>query len=488
MAVVLIISLYTSRVVLKALGVDDFGLFGVIGGLIGLFAFMQSSLSKATQRFLNVEMIENKNNLKNVFRTSWTIHLLIVIAIIIFAETIGLWFLNEKINIPAGREYAAFIVFQTTVVSLCLSVLQTPFCASVIAHEDMTFYAVVSVLETFLKLGVALLILNADIDHLIFYSTLIMDVSIFNLGLYYLYCRRKFTEISVVPYYNKTQFRSVLKFVGWTIVGQVAIVGCLQGTNILVNMFHSVIANAALTVGNQVSHAVTNLSSNFQMAFNPQITKLYAGENFQELKRLVFLTSKISFCLLFVVTLPLCLNMDFVLNLWLEEVPKDSGIFCILLLANNIINALSAPLNFCVLSSRDIKWFQIVTAFFYLLDILIVYFLFTVGFQAATAMWVKVFIMFFILIIRLYYAHRLIPYIDLISYFKEILAPLTFVTIISVIVGVSLTTFFDNIYHRIFCTALVFIISLMLIWTIGLDKHQRLSIEKILRNKYAKNL
>ena len=488
MAVVLVISLYTSRLVLIALGISDFGLFGVIGGVIGLFAFLQSSLSKATQRFINVEMVKENGLLKEVFRTSWTVHLIIVLIIVVLVETIGLWFLNAKINIPEGREFAANIIFQTTVFSLCLSVLQTPFSACVIAHEDMPFFAVVSVIEAFLKLGIAYLIINTESDRLILYGLLLLGVSFINTIAYLWYCFHKYSETSIRPLYNKEMFMNISNYVGWTLVGQVAIVICTQGTSVLVNMFHSVIANAALTVGNQVSNAVTNLTSNFQMAFNPQITKSYAEGKYFELKNLVFMTSKISFCLLFVVALPICMNITFILHIWLEEVPINADIFCVLLLVNNIINALSAPLNFSVLATGRIKWFQIVTSLFYMLDIVIVYFLFLIGLPAATALWVKVVVMFLILIIRLYYAHREIPDLGLIAYLKEVLFPIIFISVICSLLGLFVTNYFSNFAFRLLLTMAVFIASIIMIWFIALDNNQRKTIIYLIKTKYVKHM
>lgn len=486
MAVVLLISLYTSRLVLKALGISDFGLFGVIGGVIGLFAFLQSSLSKATQRFVNVEMVKEDGHLKEVFRTSWTVHLIIVIFILLLVETIGLWFLNAKINIPEGREFAANILFQVTVLSLCLSVLQTPLSACVIAHEDMSFFAVISIIEAFLKLGIAFVIINSESDRLILYGILLLGISFFNILAYFSYCRRKYIEISVRPYYNKEMFMKVSNFVGWTLVGQVAIVLCTQGTSVLINMFHSVIANAALNVGNQVSNAVTNLTSNFQMAFTPQITKSYAEGKYLELKKLVFTTSKISFFLLFVVSLPICLNINFILEIWLEEVPIHSGIFCVLLIVNNIINALSAPLNFSILATGRIKWFQIVTSVFYLVDILIVYVLFKIGLSPATALWVKVGVMFLILLVRLFYAHREISEIKIISYIREVIAPLTIVALICSVVGMLASYYFNTIIIRIVLTICIFIFSVILFWIVALDNNQRTSIVNLIKTKYVR--
>lgn len=491
MVVVMLITLYTSRIVLKALGVDDFGLYGVIGGVVGLFAFLKTSMGKATQRFLNVEMVADDGDLKTVFRTSMTIHFLIAFVILVLAETIGLWFLNAKINIPEGRDFAANIIYQTTIVSLCVSMIDVPFHADIIAHEKMTFFAVISVMDAILKLLIAFLILYGNGDRLILYGLLMMGISVINLVLYYLYCKRHFFEISLRPCFDKERFKSIFGFVGWTLLGQVAVIGCNHGNGILINMFHSVAANAAMSVGNQVSHAVTNLSSNFQTAFNPQITKSYAEGNFSYLQSLVFTTSKISYCLLFVAMLPIAFNIDFILDLWLDKVPELSNIFCILFMANAIINALSAPLNFCVMASGHIKWFQIVTAIVYFSDLVILYFLFGMGLPPATAMWVKVGIMVVILFVRLYYAHREIDCIDFISYIKQVLIPLTMMSVGSILIAVVLHPFFTDLTMRIMLTTAIISANLLLMWYVALNHNQRRSLISIIqkrKNKYARGL
>lgn len=491
MVVVMLITLYTSRIVLKALGVDDFGLYGVIGGVVGLFAFLKISMGKATQRFLNVEMVAEGGDLKKVFRTSMTIHFLIAIVILVLAETIGLWFLNAKINIPEGREFAANVIYQTTIVSLCMSMIVTPFYADITAHEKMTFFAIISVVDAFLKLLIAFLILNDHGDRLILYGLLMMGISLINVVLYYLYCKRQFFEISLRPCYDRERFKSIFGFVGWTLLGQVAIIGCNHGNGILVNMFHSVAANAAMSIGSQVSHAVTNLSSNFQTAFNPQITKSYAEGNYSYLQSLVFTTSKISYCLLFVVMLPVAVNIDFILDLWLDKVPDLSNIFCVLFMANSIINALSAPLNFSVMASGKIKWFQIVTAIVYLSDLVILYSLFSMGLPPATALWVKVGIMVVILFVRLYYAHREINCIDFGSYIKNVLIPLTVMSMCSIVIALALHPLFTNLSMRFILTMVIILANLLLMWFVALNHNQRKSLIGIIqkrKNKYVRGL
>ncbi len=491
MIVVMFITLYTSRVVLKALGVDDFGLYGVIGGVVGLFSFLKTSMGKATQRFLNVEMVAEGGDLKTVFRTSMTIHFLIAFIILILAETIGLWFLNAKINIPEGREFAANVIYQATIASLCMSMIEIPFNADIIAHEKMTFFAVISVLDAMLKLLIAFLILFDNGDRLILYGILMMGISTINVILYYLYCKRKFFEISLKPCFDKERFQSIFGFVGWTLLGQAAVIGCNQGNGILVNMFHSVAANAAMSIGNQVSHAVTNLASNFQTAFNPQITKSYAEGNYDYLRNLVFTTSKISYCLLFVAMLPVAFNIDLILDIWLEKVPELSDIFCILFMVNAIINALSAPLNFSVMASGNIKWFQIVTAIVYLSDLVILYFLFGMGLPPATAMWVKVSIMVVILFVRLYYAHREIECIDFISYLKQVLLPLAMMSAGSIVMAFALHPLFTDLTMRIILTIAIISVNLLLMWFVALNNSQRKSLISLIqkrKNKYVRGL
>ena len=488
MVLVMVVTLYTSRVVLKALGVDDFGLYGVIGGVVGLFSFLKTSMGKATQRFLNYEMVAEGGDLKMVFRTSLTIHFLIAIALLVLAETVGLWFLNAKINIPEGRQFAANVVYQTTVVSICVAMIEIPFSADIIAHEKMAFFAVMSVLDALLKLGVAFIILNNDGDRLIVYGFLMMAITIINLLLYYFYCKKYYFEISLRPCFDKKRFKDIFGFVGWTLVGQMAVVGCNQGNNVLVNMFHSVAANAAFSVGHQVSHAITNLSGNFQTAFNPQITKSYAEGDYSYLKFLVFTTSKISYCLLFVAALPVAFNINFVLDIWLDKVPDLSNVFCILCMANAIINALSTPLNFSVLASGRIKWFQIVTFLVYFSDLVILYFLFKMGLPPATAMWVKVSIMVVILFVRLYFAHREIECIDFMSYLMQVLIPLTLMSVGSIAFAMVLHPFFKNLVLRIVLTGVIVLINIILIWFVALNKSQRKSLVGIIykkRNKHA---
>lgn len=486
--IVMLVSLYTSRVILKALGVDDYGLYNVVGGVVGLFAFLRSSMTKSTQRFLNFEMAKPNGRLKETFSVSLTIHVVIAIIALILAETVGLWFLNTYIQIPEGREFAANMVYQATVISLIFTILSVPYNASIIAHEKMGYFAIVSVIDAFLKLAICYLILIGDHDRLILYGWLMMGVNALNFLLYAAYCLKKCSETSFRLLFDKQLTKEMLGYTTWTVVGQVAIIGTNQGGSILMNMFHSVTANAALGVASQVNNAVVSLTSNFQTAFNPQITKSYATKDYDYLKFLVFTTSKISFILLALVSIPITFNINQILDLWLDVVPPHSATFVILILGNTILNAMSAPFNYTVLSSGNIRNFQIVTSIVFLSDLLFVYILFSMGFPPETALVIKVLIMVAILFVRIYFAHNQVPSIDIISYFKEVVGPLLASVSIVILLGVLMFSYVDNVTGRVISTVLIVLCSLAALYFVGLNKKERKMVYGLLTKRKNKHV
>ena len=481
MIIVLLISLYTSRIILKALGVDDFGLYNVVGGVVGVLTFFNGTMSKATQRFLNVAMVKTDTSLGSIFASSITVHLLIAIVFFILGETVGLWFLNTKIVIPIGRELAANIVYQATVLSFCISILTIPYSAAVIAFEKVSFLAFVSIFDAVLKLVIAFYLLYTSGDRLALYGVLHLIISTLNFILYFLFCKRYYPVLQFRLSFEKDNFKQIFSFVSWTLIGQFAVVGCNQGNIVLVNMFHSLAANAAMTVGSQINNAVNNLTTNFQTAFNPQITKSYAEGNFDYLKSLVYTTSKISFCILFVVGIPLAFNINWVLDLWLDVVPHLSNVFAISLLVNGILNALSMPFNFTVLSSGRIRNFQLVTALFFLMDLPVTYVLFKHGFPAPTVLVVKICAMVAILFVRVYFASRVVPSIKIVSFMRIVFMPLAITSSITIGIAFLLNGLACSLHSRLLFTFLIEIICVVLLWFISLSKSER-----TLLLKYAK--
>lgn len=484
--IVMILWLYTSRVILKALGIEDYGISNVVGGVVGLFSFLRTSMTKSTQRFLNVEMAKDNGNLNDTFCTSLNIHIAIAFIALIVTETIGLYILNKYVQIPPDRELAANIIYQSTILSLLFTIISVPYNAEIIAHEEMGYFAVVSIVDAILKLSLALFISNSNYDRLIIYGVLSAGISLLNLIMYVVYCRINYIESKFRFFFNKKKTKQILGYTTWTVVGQAAILGTNQGNNILLNMFHGVVANAAMGVAQQVNSAITTLTSNFQTAFNPQITKSYAKKDYDYLKKLVFTTSKISFFLLTLVSLPIMFNIESILIIWLSDVPKYSDVFCILILCNSILNGLSAPLNFTVLSTGNIKHYQITTSLVFLSDLIILYPLFYLGFPAVTALIVKIVCMSIILFVRLYYTHKLIESIDLMSYISKVVFPLLSSTFFSVSLGLFLFSYADNLLKSILSTLFLIVFSSLCALFIGLSNYERTILYGFVRKTIQK--
>lgn len=473
MIVVLLITLYTSRLVLKALGVEDFGLYHVVGSAVGLLTFLKGTMSKATQRFLNVAMVKGNDSLSGIFASSITVHLLFVALFLILGETIGLWFLNTKIHIPEGREFAANIVYQASLVSLCTTIITTPYSAAVVAYEKMTFLAFVGITDAVLKLGIALFLLTNTSDRMILYGLLLMCIGGLNFLMYFLYCKRMNPILKFQLSFDKENLKQIFGFVSWTIVGQFSVVGCNQGNVVLVNLFHPLVANAAMSVGSQINHAVANLTTSFQTAFNPQITKSYAEGNHCYLSKLVNSTSKVSFSILFVVALPVAFNINLVLDIWLDNVPQLSNIFAILFMVNGILNAISMPYNFTVLSSGNIRNFQIATSIFFLLDLPIAYILFKLGMPPVAVLWVKIGVMVCILFVRVFYASKIVSTINISSVCVKVLIPIATTAAVPVTLAYVLNGFASTIIIRLAMTVFVEIVGLAMVWFVCLANEER---------------
>ena len=483
MLVVTLVGLYTSRVILKALGIEDYGLYSVVGGVVSLFSFFRSSMEKCTQRFLNVEMTSPNGRLKETFNNALIIHAVIAVAALVLSETVGLWFLNTYIQIPSNRIFAANCVYQTVVGGLLLTILTIPYSATIIANERMSIFAFISVFECLFNLIIAFIISSFQIDKLILYSILLLLSRIIIFSFYVIYCHRKFEETSLHLVYDKGICKEMLGYTSWTLVGHAMILGTNQGNSILVNMFHGVTSNAAMAVANQVNSHVLQLTGNFQTAFNPQITKAYASGEFEYLRKLVFSTSKLSYFLLFVVSLPLLLNIDLVLDVWLVEVPVQANIFCILMISSGILQATTSPLNFSIMATGKIKWFQIITGLVFLSDLVILYFLFKLGLPAPTAMWVKLSIMVVVTVVRLFFAHRLISSLSIVDYLREVIVPLLITTAISLTIALLLMGLAHSVTGQIAVTAIYTLLSVAMVYFIGLSSFEKQMLKSLIAKK-----
>lgn len=399
------VSLYASRIVLNILGVEDYGIYNIVGGVVVLFSFINNSLTSATQRFLNFELGRGDiSETQRVFSMSLTIHICVAIIVALLAETVGLWFLNTQMNIPPERMTAANWVYQFSILTICVSFVQVPYYASVVAYEKMSFFAYVAIIEVILKILIVFLLVYIDFDKLRLYSVLTFFVSVAVFICYKNYC---YIKINISRYrflWDKVLFSKILSFSGWMFWGAAAGVSSTQGVNILLNIFYGVTVNAAMGISNQVNSAMNQFVSNFQTAFLPQITKLYAIGDIEQLRKLIDRSSRFSFLLLFALACPLMLNMDFVLKLWLKNIPEYSSVFCILILIYSLIEAMSKPVGYVIHATGRVKYYNIVMSIALSMNIVFSFIFLKLGFQPEVVLVISVFVDILCFAIRLLFA------------------------------------------------------------------------------------
>lgn len=433
MILIMLVTLYTSRVILAQLGISDYGIYNVVGGIVVMFSFLNSSMSGATQRYLTYELGKgDSESLKKVFAASLNIHIIIASAIVILAETIGLWFLNHKLNIPYERIVAANWVFQFAILTFCINIIQVPYNAVIIAHEKMNVYAYISILEVILKLAIAYLLSIVAMDKLIIYAGLVFIVQLFIRIVYQIYCRRNFAECKSKLFWDRNLYKEMTGFAGWNLFGSVAWLLRDQGVNILLNIFFGPAINAARGVAMQVSGAVMGFISNFQVALNPQITKNYAMGQIGDMEKLAFQGIKYSFILLFFLAYPLALNIDFVLNIWLEKVPDYSGYFIILILVDALAGTLfGGPLMTSLSATGKIRNYQIAVSFIILLIVPVSYTALKLGYNAPCVFYVGIMFTLFSGIARFWFCKRQIGFSSK-GFFTKVLFPLSLYMVFSI--------------------------------------------------------
>ena len=427
------ISLFTSRVVLQTLGVEDYGISSVVGGVISMFTFINAAMVSSTQRYLNFELVRgDANQLRSVFSTSLQIHALIALAIIVLSETVGLWFLNEKLVIPEARMTAAMWVYQCSILSCAVSIMSTPYNAVIVAHEKMSAFAYISILDVSLKLLVVYLLVVLPFDKLIILSILTLLVQLFIRYIYTLYCHRHFPESYFQFRFNKTLFKEMFGFAGWSFWGNLAAILYTQGLNMMLNIFFGPIVNAARGIAVQVQSAVQQFVGGFQTALNPQITKNYASNNLPQMHSLMFRSARFSFLLLFFLSLPVLMETNFILTLWLKTVPNDAVIFTQIMICISLIYTTANP---CVIANQatgKVKIYQMVVGGILLLILPISYVVLKLGAPAYSVFIVHFCIESVAQFSRMYMLRNLI-HLPLWQYMKNIYIPIVSTVAIAII-------------------------------------------------------
>lgn len=482
------VTLYTSRVILNVLGIDDYGLFNVVGGVITMFGFINSAMSSATQRYLTFELGKgDTNRLRTIFATSQLIHILIAVAILILGETVGLWFLFNKMVIPEGREAATMWVYQCSIVSSMVMIMSVPFNAVIIAHERMSAFAYISILEVSLKLVIVFMLTISPIDKLIAYAILLLAIQVLLRILYSVYCARHFDESRAGIRLDKSLFREMTVFAGWNLWGNCASILSTQGVNILLNMFFGPAINAARGVAVQVQNAVNMFATNFQTALNPQITKTYAQGELNSMHLLIARSSRFSFYLLYVIALPIFIVTYDILDLWLVEVPQYSDIFLRFSLGIVIIDSIANPLMISAQATGNVKKYQSIVGGVILLITPIAYVALKLGCTPAMVYFIHLAVYVAAFIVRLFIISPMIN-ISIRNYLKLVFPKCVAVSIASVIIPFIIDFYWEGhtIVRTLSISAISVICVCIAIYLLGLEISERDFIDKKIVAQFQK--
>ncbi len=487
MLLTMAVTLYTSRVVLNALEVEDFGIYNVVGGFVTIFGFLNSSMASATQRFLSFE-IGKKDfmQLGKVFSMSVNIHFLIALVILMLAETVGLWFVNTQLTIPAERMEAAQWVYQFSIFAFLVGVVSVPYNAAIIAHERMNFFAWVSIIEVSLKLLMVFMLVWFDYDKLKLYGVLMFAVALVVRLIYGVYCSRNFSESKFKWFWDQTLFKTLLSYAGWNLWGNAAAALYGQGVNMLLNIFFGPIVNAARGIAYQVNAAVSSFVQNFQMAINPQIIKSFASDDLKYMHQLIFQGAKYSFFLLFALSLPILVETEIILRLWLKIVPKYTVTFTQLVIINALIDCISGPLMTAAQASGKIKLYQGVVGGLLLLILPLSWLFLKFGYPPQVTLYVSICISVVALYARLIIISPLVN-LSVVGYLKNVVLRVLPVAVISFAIPLLVNFFLSEGFNRLIIIVFVSVFSVTITtYLIGLNSHEQIFMQKKLKQLVVK--
>ena len=470
----MLIGLYTSRVILNALGVQDYGIYNVVGGFVAMFALISGTLSSSISRFLTFELGRGDfYQVKKVFSTGLTLQLGLCIVVILLGETIGLWFLNAKIQIPNGRYNAAFWVYQLSILTFCLNLISVPYNATIIAHEKMTAFAYIGIIEGCLKLLIAFAITISPFDKLISYSILMALVALIVRSVYTIYCQKTFNESKYNWTIDKGLFKEMFIFAGWNFIGSSSSVLMGQGVNILMNMFFGIIPNAARGIATTVENIVNQFANSFVTAISPQITKSYASHDLSYMHSLVFKGSKFSFYLVFILALPLLLETESLLSIWLGKVPEYTISFIRLTISISLLSVLSNTLVTSILATGNTRNYQIIVGGLGLLIFPLAYISYLAGFSPEFSYIIQFIIFVFQLGVRLYLLKQMIS-LSIIQFMHEVLFYVFIVLLTASILPVMAHVIIQDSTLRFIIVVLLCILSsCMSIYFLGFTRVER---------------
>lgn len=482
MALTVGISLYTTRAILSALGTSDFGVYNLVAGVVALLAFLNAAMSTSTQRYLSVSQgMGNLSHQNSIFNNSLLIHLILGMILVIVFLGVGVFLFDGFLNIDPSRIRAAKGVYYFMILTVFFSVLSVPYVASINAHENLVYIAIVGIIEVLFKLLIAISLPFFEGDRLIYYGGLMAFVSFSSLMLYYVYCRKKYAEckIAIRQNYNKKLLKELSAFAGWNLFGAACGVGRSQGIAVILNLFFGTLINAAYGIANQVASQMNFFSATLLRALNPQIMKSEGANDRNRMISLSMIASKYGFFLLGIFAIPFIFEVDSILDVWLEEIPIYAPVFCQLVLIGILLNQLTIGIQSSLQAVGNIKIYQILVGGLLLANLPIAYLILKLGYPVYTVLVSYIMIEFIACIIRLLLAKRLAK-LNITLYLKKVILPIISATIPILIVGFVIVSFFDFYARWVFTCSILMCLYALSIVLIGLNKEEKSYIINII--------
>lgn len=477
LAVVMIVNLYATRVVLGVLGVSDYGMYNVVCGFVAMFSFLNTSMSNGIQRFYNYELGKcDGGTVTRVYSTALIIQILLAIIILALTETVGLWYLNTKMIISPDRVVAANWIFQFSVMSLIFVIIQIPYSAAILAYERMNYYAIVSVVDALVKLVIVFALPYLKGDSLIIYGFLIMLISVFNFFLYWIYCHNNFGHLIFEKRFDRSLFKSMMSFSGWNLFGSFAYILKGQGVNVLINAFFGTVVNAANGIAAQVSSAIQTFSTNLVIAFKPQLTQSYAAGNYERTEQLMMSMSKISFALIAVIAIPIIVEIDFILHIWLKsDIPLQTNIFTILTIASIMVGILNAPVTQVIHATGKMRKYQLATSLVVCSILPLSWLSLKLGYGATSVFVITFFIMAINQIVCLWILHSIFQF-NVQEYVKNVILPCVLITIIPLTIVSYLCDILPSSAWRFILIAIVNLLIIASLYYLTMNRNERNTI------------
>lgn len=484
MMFMMFVTFYTTRVILDALGVEDYGIYNVVGSFVAMFSMISGSLNAACTRFLNFALGKgDKEYMNRVFSTEVSIQTVFALCIFILSETIGLWFLNNKLVIPADRLVAANWCYQFSIFNFCVGIIQVPYTASVIAHEKMGTFAFMSIYDAIFQLVLSYLVTVSPIDRLIFYAAVLWLNAWVMRIVYRVYCKRNFEECTYHFCFDRSLIKEIFSFSGWNLIGASSAVLRDQGNNILLNMFFGPSVNAARGIGNKIFNTANNFVANFNFAMTPQVTQSYSSSDHTYLFKLIFKGTRMSFYMMLIMAVPLVINAEYILNIWLKEVPAEAVLFGQLAFLKALVALLSQHLITAQLATGKIRNYQLIVGGLQMMNLPVSYVFLKQGFFPQIVVLIVIGIELLCLTARLFLLRGMIG-LNSKGYFREVILNVFFVTLVSIPIPFLLAHYTEESFLRlIYTTCASFVCTGFSIMYIGCNQEERDMIASKLKTK-----